>query len=116
MKGFRTSAKDVAAELLFDVAGAVENFSGPCARVLAVIDHDLPVHDYEIDSIGRHIGMLIRGVVLDFVIVEDDYVGPQTFPYEAAIGDAHTCGGPGSHLSDGVLEGERMRFADVACD
>lgn len=54
------------------VAGAVENFSRPRARVLAVVDPNLAVHDDEIDSIGCYIRKLRRRAVLDFAVVEDD--------------------------------------------
>jgi hypothetical protein len=103
-------------ELLSGGTRAVENFSGPRARVLAVVDHNPAVCNYEINLVGRHIGMRISGAVLDFVVVEDHYVRSQAFVEQAAVGDARPCGRPGGHLSDGILERERMRFADVARD
>ena len=39
--------------------GAVEDFAGTRARMLAVVDHDVAVDDDEIDSIWGDIGMLV---------------------------------------------------------
>ena len=94
-------------ELLSCVTRAVENFSGPRTGVLAVVHRNLAVCNYEINPVGRHIGMLISGAVLDFVEVEDHYVRPQAFADQAAVGDAHPYCRPGGHLSDGILECER---------
>jgi hypothetical protein len=81
-----------------------------------MVHYDLAIDQHEIDAVWSDIGMLVGGAILDFVVVEDDDVGPQAFTNQAAVGDAHARGRPRSHLADGVLEGQRVLLANVTRD
>src|SRR5580692_12966242 len=113
MKGLRTSAGEVVVKLSFGVARSVENFAGTQTGVFAMVDHDLAVHDHEINSVRRDVGMLVSRAVLNFVVVEDCDVRPESFAYEAAVGDPHPRGRPGSHLANRVFERQRVRLAHI---
>src|SRR5713226_9915417 len=63
----------------------VDDFSGPGAGVMAVVDHDSAVDQHVIDPLGILLRILIRRRLAYPVRVQHDNVSPVTFFQEASI-------------------------------
>src|SRR5687767_6157451 len=79
------------------VAGAawtIDHLTGSRSGVLAAIDDDLTVDKYVIDADRIDEWFFVSGEVLNRVVVENDDVGPASFPDNTARVQSHARGRP----------------------
>ena len=81
--------------------------------MVAVGYDGLAVDQDVLDAGGVLAGVVSGGGGVDGAWIEDDDVGLHAVSEDAAVGDAESEGGEGSHLSDGLGHGYELFAADV---
>src|SRR6185503_4949554 len=94
-------------------AAALQRPTGTGRRLDAVVEHDLAVHDDDVDPDGS-LRRLRRGPAVGYRPgIEDDEIGLAASRDDASIGEAEAPRGASGHLRDSVLERHHALFADV---
>src|ERR671914_452327 len=77
-----------------DAPWSIDHVPWPRARVLPAIDNQLSVDEHVVDPDRIDKWLLIRGPILNLVVVENDDVGPAAFLDHAARIETHPRRGP----------------------
>ena len=90
-----------------------EGNTGKNARILALVDRDLPVDDHVFHAGGEHVRMVVSRLVGDCRSIEHDHVRVISGTEQTAIGQTQGLRSQRAGRMDGERQRDDLFFADI---